>query len=131
MADARLLEANGRLPNAGHLYGYVAECGLKSLLIWHGYPTDAEGSPQRRGGLRAHINQLLIATTFVSLKLFVSNRSGARYLAMIPSIGAFSDWMVRHRYYCDAALPASFPKWKVAAQEIGRMLDQARIDGKR
>ncbi len=27
--DAKLLEATGRFPNAGHLYGFVAGMGLK------------------------------------------------------------------------------------------------------
>jgi hypothetical protein len=129
--DAKLLEANRRLPNAGHLYGYVAECGLKALLIWHGHPTDAEGSPRRDSGYRVHVDQLVIAATFESLRLLVSGRSGARYLAMIPTIRAFSDWRVHHRYFSEAALPASLPQWKVAAHEVARMLDQARLDGRK
>lgn len=131
MDDARLLEAKNRLPNAGHLYGYVAECGLKALLTWHGHPTDADGSPVQSSGFRVHVDQLVITTTFTSLKLFVNSRSGAKYLAMIPSIDAFSDWKVHHRYFSEAALPASFLKWKAAAHEVGRMLDEARLDGKK
>jgi hypothetical protein len=130
MHDAILLEANNRLPNAGHLYGYVAECGLKALLTWHGHPTDGEGSPVRSSPFREHVDQLVVTSTLTSLKLFVSTRSGAKYLAMIPSINAFHDWKVHHRYYSEAALPASFLKWKAAAHEVGRMLDQARLDGK-
>jgi hypothetical protein len=129
MDDAKLLEANSRLPNAGHLYGYVAECGLKALLTWHGHPTDADGSPLRSSGFREHIDKLVIAPTFTSLKFFVQNRSGAKYLAMIPSVNAFSDWKVNHRYFLEAALPTSFSKWKIAADEVGRMLDQAHLDG--
>ena len=130
MNDAGLLEANNRLPNAGQLYGYVAECGLKALLIWHGHPTDAEGSPGRTTGFRVHVDQL-VTTTFTQLKLFVNGRSGAKYLAMMPSITAFSDWKVAHRYFSDAALPLSLPQWKAAAHEVGAMLDQARLDGKK
>jgi hypothetical protein len=129
--DAKLLEANSRLPNAGHLYGYAAECGLKALLIWHGHPTDAEGSPVHALGFRQHVDQLVITSTFKALKRFVNNRSGAKYLAMIPSISAFSDWKVGHRYFSETALPATLPRWKAAAYEVGRMLDQARMDGKK
>jgi hypothetical protein len=50
---------------------------------------------------------------------------------MIPSVNAFSDWRVAHRYYSESALPTSFPKWKAAAHEVGRMLDRALIDGKK
>jgi hypothetical protein len=131
MADAKLLEANSRRPNAGHLYGYVAECGLKALLIWSGHLTDAEGSPERTGGFRVHIDKLVISSTLTSLRHFVNSRSGAKYLALIPSIDAFIDWSVGHRYYSEAALPASFSKWKSAAYEVGRMLDQAHLDGKK
>jgi hypothetical protein len=129
MDDAKLLEAGNRLPNAGYLYGYVAECGLKALLMWHGHPTDAEGSFEKSSGFRVHVDQLLITTTFSSLRLIVNSRSGAKYLAMIPSIDAFSDWKVHHRYFSDAALPASFSKWKAAALEVGLMLDKAFLDG--
>lgn len=131
MEDAKLLEANSRLPNAGHLLGFVAECGLKALLTWHGHVTDAEGSPEPKSGFRTHIDQLVIPERLKLLKLFVDGRSGAKYLAMIPNIGAFSDWKPGHRYYSEAALPTSFRAWKAAAHEVGRMLDQALIDGKK
>jgi hypothetical protein len=130
MNDAKLLEAQNRLPNAGYLYGYVAECGLKALLTWHGYQTDSDGSPVQ-GPFRVHVDQLVITTTLTSLKLLVNNRSGAKYLAMIPSINSFSDWKVHHRYFSEAALPTSFSKWKAAAHEMGQMLDQAMLDGKK
>jgi hypothetical protein len=130
IADADLLESNSRLPNAGHLYGYVAECGLKALLIGLGYPTDLEGSPARKNpSFRVHISGLLAPATFISLNLFLSGRAGAKYLALIPKIGDFSDWRVEHRYYSEGALPGSLGKWKAAAHEVGRMLDQARTHG--
>lgn len=130
IADADLLESNNRLPNAGHLYGYVAECGLKALLIGLGYPTDLEGSPaQMKPNFRVHINGLLAPATFMSLNLFLNGRAGAKYLALISGIGDFSDWRVEHRYYSEAALPGSLAKWKAAAHEVGRMLDQAKTYG--
>jgi hypothetical protein len=130
LADAELLEANSRFPNAGHLYGYVAECGLKALLIGHGYPTDAEGSPARiQPKAREHIDKLVIPGSFEPLKLYLTGRSGAKYLAMISSIEDFSDWREEHRYYAEGALPNSLAKWKVAAREVGRMLDQAKTYG--
>lgn len=130
LADADLLESNNRIPNAGHLYGYVAECGLKALLIGVGYPTDLEGSPApAKPSYRVHIDRLLAPGTFESLSLFLNGRTGAKYLALISRIGNFSDWRVEHRYYSEAALPGSLSKWKTAAHEIGRMLDQARTYG--
>jgi hypothetical protein len=130
MADADLLESNNRLPNAGHLYGYVAECGLKALLIGLGYPTDMEGSPaQQKPSFRVHINGLLAPATFMWLNLFLNGRDGAKYLALIPGIRDLLDWRVEHRYYSEAALPSSLIKWKAAAHEVGRMLDQAKTYG--
>lgn len=38
--DGNLLMANGRQANAGQLYGFTAECGIKWLLVWKGYPSD-------------------------------------------------------------------------------------------
>lgn len=130
LADAELLDANNRSANAGHLYGYMAECGLKALLIGHGYPTDADGSPrQNNPNVRVHINMLVIPGTLQFLRLWLAGRSGARYLAMISSIDDFSDWRVEHRYYSETALPNSLAKWKAAAYEVGRMLDQAKTYG--
>lgn len=133
MADAELLENNGRVPNAGHLYGYVAECGLKALLIWHGYPTDTEGSPksQQTPNIRVHINELSAPPTFLRLSLFLDGRSGAKYLALIPGIKDFADWHIKHRYYSEAALPKSLPKWKTAARQVCLMLDHAKVNGLR
>ena len=130
IADADLLESNNRLPNAGHLYGYAAECGLKALLIGLGYPTDVEGSPAKtKPNFRVHINDLLAPDAFIWLNLFLNGRAGAKYLALISGIADFSDWRVEHRYYSEAALPGSLTKWKAAAHEVGRMLDQAKTYG--
>lgn len=38
--DGELLINNDRQANAGQLYGFAAECGIKWLLVWKGYPTD-------------------------------------------------------------------------------------------
>lgn len=130
LADAKLLESNKRLPNAGYLYGYAAECGLKFLLVAHEYPTDSEGSPAKSDKFRSHIDRMVITNTFTTLGNYLNSRSGAKYLAMIPNIGDFSDWHVGHRYFTASALPDSFSRWQAAAHQVGRMLDQARIDGK-
>lgn len=130
LADAKLLQIANRFANSGHLYGLGAECGIKALLVSHGLPTDVDGSPVDKKGFKVHVNSFAVTTTFTNLRVFLSGRSGAHYLAMIPSIGAFSDWDVSHRYFSEAAIPQSFANWKAAAEEVGRMMDQARIDGK-
>ena len=88
------------------------------------------GSVDKSLGLRTHVDGL-IANKPNLMRLLLSGRSGAKYLAMLPNVEAFGDWKVEHRYFASAELPSSsFEPWSVAALEIGRMLDQARLDGK-
>jgi hypothetical protein len=49
---------------------------------------------------------------------------------MFPNIGNFSDWLPDHRYYDETAIPTSLNNWKTAADEVGKMIDQAFLDGK-
>ncbi|MDP3332465.1 MAG: hypothetical protein Q8Q40_09870 [Methylococcaceae bacterium] len=130
--DAKLLEENSRISNAGQLYGFCAECGIKALLISHGYPTDTEGSPAKNPpsgeiSIRKHINQLVAIMTQIDAS--ASGRSGAKYLALIPNIGSFVDWSVDHRYYAKHQIPPSLPAWKGAATEMMQMMDMAISDG--
>jgi len=55
--DAEFLNTNGRSPNAGHLYGFSAECGIKAFLIGMGHPTESDGD-MRASALRGHIHKL-------------------------------------------------------------------------
>lgn len=134
MHDAGLLETNSRRANSGQLLGFAAECGIKAVMVWLGYPVDAQGSPQWFRGqphnLRAHIEN--ISGRLPDIEAFTvgtSGRSGSKYLAMIPGIIHFSTWSVDHRYYRESSLPNSFMDWKAAASEVMRMLDEATKDG--
>lgn len=125
--DAELLMTNARIPNAGHLLGFAAECGIKALLVAHNLPTDpvtgdivASGSRQ----YRTHINILVN-----SAQTFSGSRNYATYLGMLPSLGAFQDWDASHRYFAESAIPSSVLSWHQAAKEVITMLDQARLDG--
>jgi hypothetical protein len=126
--DAELLMANNRHANAGQLYGFAAECGIKFLLVWKGYPSDPlTGDIQKGETLRKHVNEL-VNNLHNQLRVELDGRGGARYLAMIPSIGHFSDWTIDQRYYTDSALPDSATKWRGAAREIIQMLDQTTVE---
>lgn len=130
--DASLLENNSRLANAGQLYGFCAECGIKALLISRGYPTDNEGSPVSKPptsetNIRKHIDQLVAIKTQIDTS--ASGRSGAKYLALIPNFCSFVDWSVDHRYYDQHQIPPSLPTWKRAATEMMKMMDMAISDG--
>ena len=52
--DANLLKINNRLPNAGQLYGFCAECGVKHILIIKKYV----GSISSNEKYRKHIHEL-------------------------------------------------------------------------
>lgn len=125
--DAELLTSNMRQVNAGHLYGFASECGIKSLLVAYGLPTDpATGDivESRPYAYRVHINSLIS-----NMYAFLSGRGGAKYLGLMPNINHFSNWKVEHRYYLEAAVPASVSDWRDAAVEVMNMLDQAVLDG--
>lgn len=125
--DAELLMANTRPINAGHLYGFASECGIKSLLVAHGLPTNPTTGDiieNRPYNYRVHINKLVS-----TMPAFVSGRGGAKYLAMMPNINHFSNWRVEFRYYLDTAVPTNVNSWRSATIEVITMLDQAVLDG--
>ena len=127
--DAELLFNLTRRANAGHLYGFAAECGVKALLVWKGYPSDpvsGEIIEKRPNKFRVHIHDLTKNINMVYT--FLDGRGAAKYLAMIPSIGDFSDWKTDHRYYIESELPPSVSSWRNASREIMHMLDQAMLD---
>jgi hypothetical protein len=128
--DGELLMKNGRHANAGQLYGFTAKCGIKWLLVQAGYPSDpATGDiiKEKKRRFRAHIHELINNIHMVTV--FLDGRGASKYLAMIPSIGNFSDWKTDHRYYIDSALPPSVERWRKAAREIMQMLDEAFMNG--
>lgn len=128
--DACLLHQNQREANAGHLYGFVAECGLKSILIAAGLATEPNGDitkVKKGSDFRWHADKL--ANQVGLVKSFLEGRKLAEYLAHIPDIGNFSDWNTDHRYYDVASIPASLEQWCVAALQVMKMLDVAKADG--
>lgn len=127
--DAELLMDQARQANAGHLYGFAAECGIKALLVWKGYPSDpvsGEIIEKKSKKFRVHIHELTKNINMVYT--FLDGRGAARYLAMVPNIGDFSDWKTDHRYYIESALPPSVLNWRKVSREIMQMLDQAMLD---
>ena len=126
-ADAEFLMNNHRIPNAAQLYGFAAECGLKAMLVSHGLPTDQntgdiiEKGPHK---FRTHVNVLVN-----HVGIFSTDRNYCKYLAMLPNLPSFSDWDPAHRYYDAAKIPVSHEKWRQAATEVTKMLEQANLDG--
>jgi hypothetical protein len=137
LLDADALYSNGRFANAGQLYGFVAECGLKAMLLACGVTAGADGGlpqknpikPKESHPLRQHMPNL---TDRIAMhgQLIPDGARATSYMATLMSIGAFHDWSIDHRYWKDAALPTtSIANWRIAAKEICTMLDQAKQDG--
>jgi hypothetical protein len=137
LADAETLFSQGCLANAGQLYGFVAECGLKAMLMACGIQPDADGGvPGKRPApdkgkhpLREHVPMLMTNIT-AEFQMIPDGAQATRYLALVPNRNDFHDWRIEHRYWRDSALPiVSVSRWRAAAREITTMLDQAKQDG--
>ena len=126
--DAELLMTNKRISNAGHLFGFAAECGIKALLVAYGLKTDSRTGDIKENKkpyrYKTHVNTLIN-----NVQTFSSSRQYSKYLGMMPNLNSFSDWNTGHRYWNEAAIPPSHSRWCNAAREVLKMLDQAVIDG--
>lgn len=125
--DAGYLFDASRIANAGQLFGFCSECGIKALLIAFGLKTDPTGdlassSPKYRVHIEKLVNNLLTFTP--------SDPSFSTYIALIPNINSFHDWDIKHRYFAKSAIPAKCLQWKAAAEEIRTMIDQATVNGR-
>lgn len=135
LLDANMLLNEGRKANAGQLYGFVAECGMKALLIACGVPKYADGGIAERGAageripFRKHM-PFLWDNIVSSGSLIPDGILSTKYLAYVHSLSNFGDWSVDHRYWAEGALPHdSLNGWKAAAHDVAAMLDQAVEDG--
>lgn len=133
--DASTLLGGSRQANAGQLFGIAAECGIKAILVACQVPVDADGSINKPTGVRGkgfkehwpHLGQAL--TNMASA--IPDSRTASTYLSLIPNLSHFSDWLIEHRYWRDAALPlTSIARWQTAASEVMAALDKAKEDGR-
>ena len=117
--DAELLYGRERWPNADHLYGLSAECGLKAVMRRLGMPAE---TPSR---YRKHVREL-----WRKFKNFARGRDGSRYLQLLPGGQPFADWSIDDRY----AHRMHFDEGRVgphreAARRIGVMVRLAKQGG--
>ncbi len=92
--DAELLFQQGRLPNAGHLYGLSAECALKSLLVRLGFAEAEAGDLPPSTGFRKHVNQL-----WDKFLTEAQGRGYAHLASHLPQGNPFADWSIEQRYH--------------------------------
>jgi len=135
--DAETLYMRGRHANAGQLFGFAAECGLKAMLMACKVPAGPDGGlpqshptePGRRHPLREHVPRLMDRIAQHG-HLIRDGASATRYLAGLPGLIGFTNWSIEHRYWRECALPlASVADWRAAAVEVGTMLDEVKQDG--
>lgn len=129
LEDANSLLSNSRAANAGQLYGFVAECGLKALLIACGVSADQNGEIPYGHRFRQHVPAL--ADRIVAEGHLIPEPSkGNQYLTSLAHLEKLMDWKIDHRYWREEALPLpSVEAWKIAAEEILLMVDVAKGDG--
>lgn len=125
--DAHLLQHDGRLANAGQLFGISVECGLKSLLVRGGAPTDAQGnllSPYRE-----HMPKL--GTLINGLMTLPDGRAAGLLHSRLPNLASMANWKVDHRYWRESAIPltTSIEAWEWSALEMDALLDEAAGGG--
>lgn len=123
--DAELLFERDRWANADQLYGFSAECGLKTVMQALGMPVDEAGKPSERQH-RRHVRDI-----WKSFPGFADGRQGERYLSLLPNDEPFADWSHHNRY----AHRRHFGKLEAersrrGAQEICRMVQSATGDGR-
>ena len=85
--DAELLYGDRRWPNADHLYGLSAECGLKAVMRRLGMRAE---TPRK---YRKHVCEL-----WPIFEDFARERNGVRYLKLLPGGEPFDDWSIDDRY---------------------------------
>lgn len=133
LLDGHLLQANGRLANAGQLFGFSVECGIKAILVASGVPQDADGGVDDKNPFRKAFRQhlpLLTTNTIAFGHLIPDGPRVTRYLSMLSSLSGLANWSTDHRYYSESATPLhSVAVWEFAALEVNEMLDQASLDG--
>lgn len=121
--DAETLYHEGRLPNADHLYGMSAECGLKQLMMKFGMPVDPiTGIPLRQD--RVHANCI-----WIRYETYRSGKSaGVNYA--LQSSDPFFDWDVNQRYANRSHFDNSrIQPHRAGALEVQKLIKKAEIEG--
>ena len=86
--DAELLMANKRIPNAGQLFGFAAECGIKALLVAYGLKTNPRTGDikEKKEAKKPYKYKTHVNTIVNNIQVFTISRMYPRYLGMMPSL---------------------------------------------
>lgn len=128
--DAQFLVDDQRWPNADHLAGVAAECGIKAILLgYFGAQLDKNskpvwGMPHKTLG---HINHL-----WTELPLIISGRSSPVFATLIagPPPDPFASWDIADRYSDGSTVTEQCAREHLdMAKKILVLLEQAIRDG--
>lgn len=137
LKDGRFLNEQGSRANAGQLFGFSVECGIKAVLIACGVAKGPDGGIAEKNPLnqkKAHPLRTHMPTLPTRINTFgyliPDGPKATGYFAMLAQPSDMDDWSVDHRYWSESSLPlASLPAWERLAVEANAMLDQAKLDG--
>lgn len=117
--DAERLWDAARYPNADHLFGLAAECGLKALMLQLGMKPDSRGVPPAKD--RLHINQL--TSRYLSYMRGPQARNKCYQLPWNATTDPFVDWDVSQRYEQSSSFqPSVVGKHRDGARRVAGMV---------
>jgi hypothetical protein len=127
--DAQFLFGGGRWPNADHLAGVAAECGLKTILLGYlGVTLNQRNMPVYGQANRSlgHINAL-----WNELPQVVSGRTvGPAFTALLAGQSPFVNWTIDDRYSDGSAITQQDALGHInTAKAILGILEQAMLTG--
>ena len=122
--DAELLFEHSHWPNADHLYGLSAECGLKAIMLSLGMGVDDSGTPIEPKH-KQHVDGL-----WPVFEDFAQGSGGKAYLASLPSGDPFSGWSIHDRYANRSFFQrANVASHRCAARQVGHSVQRAALEG--
>lgn len=114
------------MPNADHLAGLAAECGLKAILEgWYGATLTGDFLEWNGKTVRSHVKKLWgeVATA-------LAGRTGATLATLLRGSVPFANWDVSDRYSDGTAVSNQSARDHVGvARQVIEILDQAILDG--
>jgi HEPN domain-containing protein len=124
--DAAFLLDDSRVPNADHLAGLAAECGLKAILEgWYGAQVLGDFLEWNGERVRSHVNRL-----WGELSTALAGRTGATLTALLLASAPFTGWDVADRYRDGTAVSDQSARDHVGtAKKVIEILEQAILDG--
>lgn len=132
LKDASILKAAGRQANAGQLFGFSVECGLKAALVATKAQVDPDGNllGKKQGGQwREHMPKL--GKLIMDATVLPDGRPASVLQSSLPHLSTLADWHTDHRYFRMSAIPlaALLADWELAALETDQLLDDMKVKG--